>query len=309
MQISIVIPTYNVEKHIEKVLTSILNQEREITINHSTINFQLEIITIDSSSTDSTLKILKQFNSQYPKIVKIIKIPKKEFHHSKTRNLGAKLSRGQIIIFLNADAVPVGKSWLINLVKKIISSEVAATFSRQIPPKNIPLPEYVFLLHTYSPVSATIHRGNWQTFFSERHILFSTVSCAVKREVFELVGGFDEELDICEDQEFAFRLINNGFKIAYCAESRVIHGHNLEIPDLIRRYLKFGRAYAYIIRKYKVAREKFDITYYFKSQKNIVLNSIKLLKLKKLPLTKNIPYIFVYNIFKSISYLIGSKIL
>jgi glycosyltransferase involved in cell wall biosynthesis len=87
--ISIIIPTKNVEKNIERCLNSIFNNNYK----------NVEVIIVDQGSTDQTLNICKNFD------LKIIEVsPTKEYlPPSNSRNLGFKESRGDYIYHLDAD--------------------------------------------------------------------------------------------------------------------------------------------------------------------------------------------------------------
>lgn len=60
--VSVVVLTYNHEKYIKQALDSILMQK---------VNFDYEILIGDDDSTDDTVKILKEYKSKYPKIIKL----------------------------------------------------------------------------------------------------------------------------------------------------------------------------------------------------------------------------------------------
>lgn len=63
MKLTIIIPAYNQEKYLRQSLDSVINQK---------VNFDYEIITSDDNSTDSSLQILKDYQSKYPQLIKII---------------------------------------------------------------------------------------------------------------------------------------------------------------------------------------------------------------------------------------------
>lgn len=245
IRVSVIIPTLNEEKNIVGTLNSILSQVREVELNAGKkLPIDLEIIVIDSGSTDRTVDIVKEFQRRYNEI-KLICL--NFFHHSLTRNLGAKLSEGDIIVFLNADAEPVNCLWLSNLIKPVLHM-TEASFSRQIPKEKALHLEYVRILATYPDKPAIIDRGNYVSFITKHGVLFSTVSCAVRRDVFFELGGFNPKVPINEDQEFAIKLLKKGFRITYAADSIVRHSHFLSKTKIARRYFNFGLGQG-IIRK------------------------------------------------------------
>jgi len=93
---SVIIPTYNAQKTIIPILEQ---------INKSNFNKNIEIIIIDSSSTDKTVFLLKGFFNKIKIPNKIIKITKKSFNHGLTRNLGVKKAKGRYVLFLSQDVI------------------------------------------------------------------------------------------------------------------------------------------------------------------------------------------------------------
>lgn len=89
-KVSIIIPVYNTEKYLRDCLNSVLNQ----TYNN------LEIILINDGSTDSSLKICKEYSK---KDNRIIVIDKKNTGVSNSRNRGIEISSGTYITFLDSD--------------------------------------------------------------------------------------------------------------------------------------------------------------------------------------------------------------
>lgn len=119
IDISIVILTKNEEKYIGSTLDMIFSQD---------IDKKYEVIVIDSGSRDSTLEIAKR----YP--VKIVEISAQEFGHGRTRNLGARIAGGEIVVFLNADATPMNEDWLKNLTVNFKNDkEIVGAYSYTYP--------------------------------------------------------------------------------------------------------------------------------------------------------------------------------
>lgn len=89
--VSIIIPTYNVEKYIEEGIDSLLNQTYT----------NLEILIIDDCSTDNTVQIIK---SKYSKNQKIKLYEKSQnLGPANSRNIGIKQSKGKYIALLDGD--------------------------------------------------------------------------------------------------------------------------------------------------------------------------------------------------------------
>ena len=90
-KISVIVPCYNVEKYVSKCLDSLINQTYE----------NLEIICVEDSSTDNTLKILKDY-SKKDKRIKIVK-NKQNSGLSFSRNEGIKNATGAYLGFIDSD--------------------------------------------------------------------------------------------------------------------------------------------------------------------------------------------------------------
>lgn len=92
-KISIIIPSYNKVKYIEKTLESIVTQNY--------VNF--EVIIQDGGSNDGTLEIIKKYAKKYPKLISFES--KKDGGQLDAINKGLKKAKGEIVTYINADDV------------------------------------------------------------------------------------------------------------------------------------------------------------------------------------------------------------
>lgn len=90
--VSIIIPCYNAEKWLDEAIQSCINQTYH----------PIEIIVIDDSSTDGSLKIIKQHAQQYPDMIRWQEMRKNQ-GAAAARNRGIQLSNGRYLQFLDAD--------------------------------------------------------------------------------------------------------------------------------------------------------------------------------------------------------------
>ena len=71
---------------------------------------------------------------------------------------------------------------------------------------------------------------------------FSDAASAIKRSVFVELNGYDNKnLPINEDMYIAYKIIMNGFKIKYCADSVVNHSHKFKLKEIYDRYKLTGK--------------------------------------------------------------------
>ena len=120
-KVSVLIPTYNGGPLLRRVVQAIFAQD---------VDFEFEVLCIDSESTDETLAILSEYD------IRVTSIPNHEFNHGLTRNRGASMARGEIVIFLVQDAVPHGSKWMQTLVSNFDDPTVAGAYCHQIPHAN-----------------------------------------------------------------------------------------------------------------------------------------------------------------------------
>lgn len=223
MKVEILCPLYNAEKYIENLNKNINKQK----------NVEFKVRYLLTESIDNTKQILDKNNLKYDLI------KKEDFSHSLTRENAAKKSKADVIVFVTQDVEIESEYWLYNLVKDIIDKKVAASYSRQITKFNN-LEKYT-REKNYPETSKIVSEKDikelgLKTFF------FSDASSAIDKEVFEKLNYYDgKRLPISEDMYIAHKLITNGYKIKYSAESVVYHSHDFKLKELYDRYKLTGK--------------------------------------------------------------------
>ena len=224
MNIDIICPLYNAEEYIYNLNRSLLKQKN---VNINKIKYVL------TKCNDDSEKILKSNKLNYTLINKL------DFSHSLTRETEAKKSKADIIVFITQDIVIESDFWLYNLVKPIIAGEVEATYSRQITKyDNIEkyTREFNYPENSFIKSNEDIVKMGLKTFF------LSDASAAIRRDIFTKLNGYDgKKLPISEDMYFSYKLITNGYKIKYCADSVVYHSHNFSLKEIYDRYKLTGK--------------------------------------------------------------------
>lgn len=224
MKLEIVCPLYNAEKHILELNKNILKQKKVDILN---------IKYILTEGKDNTEKILKENKIKYEKI------KKEEFSHSLVREKAALKSKADIVVFITQDIIIEKDNWLYELVNPIIRGEAEATFSRQICKDNS-IEKYT-REKNYPNKSRVVSKKDIKelglnTFF------FSDASSAIKKTVFVELNGYDNKnLPTNEDMYIAYKIIQNGYKIKYCAKSEVVHSHNFSLKEQYDRYKLTGK--------------------------------------------------------------------
>lgn len=197
MNIDIVFVTYNSEKWIVNCVKSILENDYDLK--------KVNIIFYDNCSKDKTLKILKETKKEYENNFNSFKIIEGNLNRGfgYGNNEGAKEGNSDYIFFLNIDT-ELKKDTLSKINEKIKKSnkEVAMWELCQEPYEH---PKY------YDPITGYT---SWA----------SGACMIVKREVFNEVNGFDENIFMyCEDVELSWNFRKHGYKIQYLYDVKIKH--------------------------------------------------------------------------------------
>ena len=225
--VSIVIRTKNEAEDIEACLRNIFSQETR---------YSFEVIIIDSGSTDNTIELCKQFP------VRIESILPEDFNYGRTLNLGVQLAQGIFFIALSGHAIPANNHWLESLLASFKDEGVAATYSREIPRTGCNPLEARKLAALFG-THKIIFSLEWQSSIPELRsspIIFSNAASCIRRSLLE-EHPF-RELSYGEDQDWAIKMVKQGYRLVYEPGAIVYHSHNESLRALYRRHLKIGQA-------------------------------------------------------------------
>jgi GT2 family glycosyltransferase len=145
-----------------------------------------------------------------------------------TRNAGAKYAKGDVLVFFDADQV-MDIDYLRYLLKDICSNDYGAIAGRVIP-----------CIFTGTLVSEYMSREKDVRDGLDFVDFFGGGSFAMKKDIFERLGGFDEELITRQDLDLSVRVIESGKKIKYEPQAFCIHKERASLAALIKREYYFG---------------------------------------------------------------------
>lgn len=278
MRISLIIPTLNAGLNIERLLTSLLEQDVQ----------PEEIIIIDSSSEDKTVETAERLGA------KVIIIPRRDFNHGRTRNIAAMESKGDTLMFMTQDAMPYNKEFIRKLIVPLEMPDIAAAFGRQMPgPDASPLDAFLreFNYPENSMVKGLDDAGRYgiKTFF------FSNVCSAIKKDLFIKAGMFPD-VRANEDMLIAAKLILNNYRIAYVHDAMVIHSHDYSLLEQFMRYYNIGSSLRRNKWILKYAQAEDEGMRFIREQIGFVVKSRKYIWM---------PYMFLEYLVKYAGYRIG----
>ncbi len=222
---NIVIPIYNAERHLDKLLPALERQGLS----------PGQFLIIDSSSTDESPSRFVKFGAR------LHVIPQSEFDHGGTRRLAASLCADvDFLIYLTQDAVPVSTEAFIRLLNVFQNPKVGVAYGRQLP-----RPEARAIERHARLVNYPVQDSEVRTFEDRRRLGIKTVFssdsfAAYRRSALEEVGGFPERAFFAEDQIVAAKMLAAGWSTAYCADAEVIHSHGYTIQQDLQRYFDVG---------------------------------------------------------------------
>lgn len=223
MSIDIICPIYNAQKYI-LALNESLRKQKKVKIN--------QIYYLVTESNDDTELIMKKNDIPYTLICK------NEFSHSLTREQQAMECTADILCFITQDIIIEDECWLYHLTKNIENGNCQAAFSRQISKYNN-IEKYT--REKNYPENSRIVSKNDLKSLGLNTFFFSDASSAIRRDIFQELNGYDQKkLPTNEDMYFAYKLIMNGYKISYEADSVVYHSHNFTLKELYERYRLTG---------------------------------------------------------------------
>jgi glycosyltransferase involved in cell wall biosynthesis len=211
MLVSIVIRTLNESTYMAEMLEAIDMQIRQ--------DFEVEVVIVDSGSTDETLSIAQDFGC------KITFITKDQFTFGRSLNMGSDFANGDILVYISGHCVPTDSAWLMQLTKPIVDGVAGYTYGRQIGRDTTKYAEGK-IFEKYFPSQSKIPQNG---FFC------NNANSAIARQVWSEFK-FDEQVTGLEDMELAKRFGEKEGKMAYVADACVYHIHNETWSQTRRRY-------------------------------------------------------------------------
>lgn len=211
--VSIIIRTYCEERYIAECIQSIQAQKQSIPV---------EIVVVDSESTDKTTFLAKGLGA------KVVEIKKIDFSFGRAINEGVLHSKGNIFVILSAHCIPIGDEWLSRLIDPILRQDADLVFGGQLADPYARCSEFNFFKKKYcinsnKNVDLTNH--------------FNNANSAFTLKAFNL-SQFDEKIGAQEDILFAKKSVAKNLKVCYAESAKVIHYHNFSNKNLFFRNFK-----------------------------------------------------------------------
>ena len=195
--ISVICPIYNEERYIGKCIDSVLEQDYS--------KEDMEVLFVDGMSTDRTREIVVEYAGRYP-FVRLLDNPGRIVPAA--LNIGIGAAKGEVIIRLDAHAI-YPKNYFSVLVRKLneLRADSVGGVCRTLPVRDTSVCRAIAMA-----LSSSFGMGN--SYFrigATKEMCVDTVPFGCfRREVFDKIGLFDEELVRNQDDEFNGRIVKNG---------------------------------------------------------------------------------------------------
>jgi succinoglycan biosynthesis protein ExoA len=236
--VSVIIPCYNEQKRIASLLEAIYSQTYPCS--------EMEVVVADGSSSDGTLARIDEFKNSHPELnILVIENPRRNIPTA--LNLAIQASRGDIILRIDAHAQPypdyiercveslsIGLGDNVGGIWEILPGDgswMAASIARA--------------------ASLPIAVGNASYRHATKPAYVDTVPFgAFKRELFALIGFFDESLLTNEDYEFNTRILESGGRIWLDPGIRCKYFARTTLPELVKQYWRYGYWKGKMLKRY-----------------------------------------------------------
>ena len=221
---SVVICSYNGSLTIRECLEGVMK-----------LNYPFyEVIVINDGSTDTTPQIASEFD------VKLISTPNEGL--SAARNLGASIAKGEIISYIDDDAIP-DPDWLLYLASSFYYTAYAAVGGPNIAPCNVSLIADCVDHSPGSPCHVLI------TDTEAEHIPGCNFS--IRKTAIDQLGGFDVQFRTAgDDVDLCWRITEAGWKIGFNPGAMVWHHRRRTTRSYWKQQFGYGKAEALLERKW-----------------------------------------------------------
>ncbi len=212
--VSIIVVNYNGKQFLGECFASLENSDYP--------RDKFEVILVDNASTDGSVQYIRE-NFSWVNVLAL----DKNYGFCKPNNEGVKIARGEYVVLLNNDTA-VTKEWLLEWVKGALSEEqVASCASKMLyyDRRNV--------INTAGGKLTIIGGGFYKGYGDEdgneyNKIEYTGFGCGagvlVKKELFQYVGGFDEDyFASCEENDLGWKLWLYGYKVLYVPTAVMYH--------------------------------------------------------------------------------------
>jgi len=199
---------------------------------------------VDNNSTDNSREIAKNFVANHPFHARYLFADQQG--PSYARNYGAEVAHGKILAFIDSDCIADSRLHE-DLAGAFGESKIGAVAGRITGFRKESLWDKFHFMFTLKSLPEE------QTFSKFTLIRggFPAANLAVRKDLFERIGGFNESLKIySEDYDLCARIYEAGFSIKYVTNAIVYHKHRNNLKETWKQSFGFGKGHAILLKKH-----------------------------------------------------------
>jgi len=217
-KVTVIVRTFNSDWVVDQALASLMKQK----------NVEIELMIVDSGSTDKTLEIVSQYKHTF------IAIEPGTYFPGKVLNQAVSKANTEVVVFINSDVVLLDEYAIEKLIEPLKEADIMASFGRQVVRPEADL----WVRHDYERAfPADGEKPDWMH--------YSLPIAAMKKEAWKIQPFYTDAWG-SEDTHWGVQIKNKGYKIAYVQEATAMHSHNYTLKQLASRRRIEGEADVYI---------------------------------------------------------------
>jgi glycosyltransferase involved in cell wall biosynthesis len=224
LDISVIVPTYNRGRQLEPLLASLLAQD--------TRGVRYEVVVVDNNSTDDTRQVVEAFaHADMEGRLRYVFEPRQGVSYA--RNTGVAATTAPIVAFLDDDGV-TGADWVWSMKRAFDEHPEADCIGGRIKPRWIhPRPSWLTAPHS-GPIALQDRTEAAYINARQASACLLSANLGIRREAFNVVGGFSPDYPRNQDRELEMRLWRAGRQGLYLPAMEV----TVDVPRerLTRRY-------------------------------------------------------------------------
>jgi len=225
--VSVIIPCRNEEEFTRDCLNSIVSQDYP--------KENLEVLVVDGMSEDKTREILREYSNKYP-FIKLVENPKKFTNFA--FNIGIKKAKGKTIMIMGAHA-GYEKDYIskcVRYLKEHNADNVGGIIKTQPSKNTIFAKAIAYCLSNIFGVGGSYFR----TGSKEPRLVDTVFGGCYRKEIFDKIGLFNENLLRSQDMELNIRLKKAGGKILLAPDTISYYYPSSTLKDFFLHNIKDG---------------------------------------------------------------------
>lgn len=233
--VSVVVPSRNEVRYIEKCINSILSSDYS----------SIEVIVVDGQSTDGTRELLIE---RFGKCSAVSVIDNFDRITPCAFNLGVEKSCGTYVQIVGARNI-LSADYITKMVKKLEENpQIGCVGGNYVHCSDTRQGEWISCaMESWFGVGTSNYRTRNESGFVD------TVGVPMfRRRIFQEIGNFDENLIRNQDDDFSFRILKAGYKIFYLKDAEVKYFVRASFTRVFKQYFQYGYFKVFVNRKHRV---------------------------------------------------------